>query len=118
MASSTSILASGRGLESLSEWLRALVFAPELLLLDARFEPSPSSGISGSRCFEVRFLLPCNRSLSLRRVLPPINSDWLLTWWSARKGDRESWVMSGWGGAAVGADQAIQSITKLALICS
>lgn len=106
------ILGSGHGLGSLCRWRSALVFHPELLLLDVRYVRRPSSGTSGSRYFEARFLLPSSASLSLSQVLPPTNSAWQLTSWSARMGDRESWQMSGRDGAGGGVVQEILSITK------
>ncbi len=81
-----SILASGYGHESLSAWLNALVCAPALLQLDARYESRRLFSSEGREYFEARLLLRCNGSLSLDQALPSTNSDWLLTLWCARKG--------------------------------
>lgn len=112
------ILASGHGRKSLYDWANASPYVPELLQLDVRFEHRQSSGSFVSEYFEVRFLLPSSRSLSLNLVLPPMNSAWPLTWWSVRKGDSESWATSGGAGAVSGVGAPIRSTTGPARICS
>jgi len=114
----TLILGSGHGLTSLFAWLNALVFRPELLLLDVQYVRRKSSLTLEHASFEARYLLPFNGSLSLHLVLPPTNSAWQLTSWCAQKGDSESWVMSGRVGAGGGVGQAIQSTMKPGPTCS
>lgn len=118
MPSPTLILGSGHGLSSLSEWLRASVSRPELLLLDVRYVHRQSSSSFGNKYFEARFLLPSNLSLSLGQVLPSTNSDWLLTSWSAQKADSGSWGTSGRVGEGGGEGRRIRSTTGLGPICS
>ncbi len=114
----TLILASGHGRQSLYEWANASPYVPVLLQLDVRFVHRRSSGSFVNESYEVRYLLPSSRSLSLNLVLPPMNLAWLLTWWCVRKGDRRSWPTSGRDGAVGGEGPEIPFTTKPDLTCS
>ena len=113
-----SILASGRGPKSLSDWLKGSVFLHELLQLDVLYVPKQSSLNFVSESCVVRYLLRSNLSPLLRLALLPTSSGWRLTLWSVQKADKESWGMSGWVGGADGVDLVTPSTTKLGPICS
>lgn len=98
----TLILASGRGLKSLLLWQSASGSVPELLQLDAVFEPRPPYGSAGSRSSVVSFQFQRSRSLWLSQALRRMSSDWRLTSWSVSKAGSEFLETYGVGGVVLG----------------
>ncbi len=85
----TLILASGRGLKNLLLWQSASGSVPELLQLDAVFEPRPPYSKDGSASSVVSFQFQRSRSRWLSQALRRMSSDWRLTWWSVSKAGSE-----------------------------
>lgn len=106
-----SILASGRGPRSFSNWLSACSVLPVSLQLDVAYESRRPSSAAANVCFEVSFPRQPSRSLLLALVLAPMNSGSRLISWSARVGASAFSETHGEGGAAVGV-RAMPSTTK------